>query len=358
MFKYQLNRGVVKLLAKLASSIKLVLNKTNSILNKNFIVWIPFLLCTSVFLFSSGKTEKTIALAFLGVILLFNILNNKWLKKDKFIVGIVALLTLVSCFYIEFSYFVISLILISILSFKVFNKLGISFENFFVEKGMPELMAILFKFFIWSIGFFIYLFLYGIFLIKYLEIYPENNLSKALLAQPMESVINFWGMTVFSLIVAGFIIDFLIRFVMKNVSILNIRSMTKNRLYEFVLKLAVIIVFVDISYSLLYFSFSNIATLESRNQNNLITNYFVNLRYIVETFYYAFCLHFAVPMPETTLIEKLDTLVKNTPHLLVIQFFHFCMNKIVDITILAYSATTIFKIFNSKEEIHTSDPKI
>ncbi|MFE0556501.1 hypothetical protein ACFW1P_11310 [Paenibacillus sp. NPDC058910] len=250
-------------------------------------------------------------------------------------------------------YFLFSVITLAILFYKIFELLGDRIEAFLYHKGsMPLTLASYYKFCVWVVGVFIFLFAFFIFVVWFISLYPSHPIALMI----MESQSNFLTVTVIlilSLLIAVFIIDFLIKmvFIMKPEKFKTWRRIEVQQLF---IKIALIIIFADLAYSLLYLTFSGIQVERFASYND----YLLMFKNYVKIFYYAFCLHFSIPIPTISFYEELDNAVKQTPSMYIIQFFHFCINKIIDITILAYMAGIILSVLGLKKENSLAEEKM
>ncbi|REK77668.1 hypothetical protein [Paenibacillus paeoniae] len=112
------------------------------------------------------------------------------------------------------------------------------------------------------------------------------------------------------------------------------------------IKMGIVIIFSDLSYSLLYLAFSG----NELKGIQSFGDYFQLLGEYANSFYYAFCMHFSAPMPTADFYLNMEKVVKESLSLQIIQFFHFCLNKIIDIMVLAYAAGVILKVFGILKE--------
>ncbi|ALP37090.1 hypothetical protein ASL14_13815 [Paenibacillus sp. IHB B 3084] len=204
---------------------------------------------------------------------------------------------------------------------------------------------------IWILGFAVYFFFFITFLIFFVKNYPENSVTLAIVSSFNNVLINF-GALIFSLILTVFIINFLIKLIQKDAMSIQVKEMSNFQISKLFFKVFIIIIFADITFSLLYFSFSTSNIQNFHNYTNILEYYAKIIPYYIQTFYYAFCLHFAVPMPTTPVIIELDKSAKELAHFQIVEFFHFCINKLIDITMLAYIAGIVIHALGFKKSSH------
>ncbi|WP_413405498.1 hypothetical protein [Paenibacillus amylolyticus] len=119
----------------------------------------------------------------------------------------------------------------------------------------------------------------------------------------------------------------------------------------------VALILPDAVFSFLYLSFAE--TIDSNDfvnhaNNNDVSKMFF---YYIKSFYYSFCLHFAVPIPTTEFYSNMQHAVMSYPHLKVLQFLHYTQNKLVELTLFAVIAGHVSNALglgtkNSKENIN------
>lgn len=294
-------------------------------------------------MFEDSSSGRIVSIVSFYMIYTFYLIGNK--LRDSFtahflITGTILLITI--SFISEF-YFLFGLISISVVAYKVFESLG-SYVEQKLNNSIPSLFAVLPKLSIWLVGFIGYLYCLLIFVIKFIRSYPNHSISK-LLINAEAHLFTIIGIVILSLIIATFILDFLIKMVRSEE--VNLTNQNANRfiLYKLFGKISTAIIFSDLTYSLMYVSFSGTESSKLFAQYSTLQNFsfYHWIIYCAQSFYYAFCLHFSIPMPTTDFFNDIDKAVKTLPHLQIIQFFHTCINKIVDLTILAYTAGVVLK---------------
>lgn len=314
---------------------------------------LPYAFSYAIFISEQdSKARFVVALAtfiiFVVHTLIFNRTYNlqsiqKKRKNIDLVQGYLLLAILVYLSMYDAFYFILSLISIIILLYKIFEFLGDGMESFLhLKVKMPLAFAVYIKFCVWLLGFFLFIGSFLSLVIHFVNTSPDNIISLMLIKSP-SNVLTYIGIIILSLIIAAFIIDFLIKMVFKPV---NFKALSRVEVQQLFLKIALIIIFADIAYALMYLTFSGIKI----QVVNSFTDYLLLLIDYVKSFYYAFCLHFSIPMPTTYFIEEMNKSVKQSSSLQMIQFFHFCLNKIVEITILAYLAGIILSALGLKKE--------
>ncbi|SCX81501.1 hypothetical protein SAMN05720606_101109 [Paenibacillus polysaccharolyticus] len=277
-----------------------------------------------------------------------NVNSSVW-RKYKFapfcvVIFSLAILNLYSSFY-----FLIGLITITFFSYKIFEFLGDKFESFLHEKcGMPLNLTMLLKLVVWFVGFFMFIMFFFLFVFWYVSLYPNDALSLMILDLQLDlesSLMIYISITAFSIIIAIFIIDYLIKMIFYDSKITDVKDMGRLGIQKLFFKIFITIVFADLCYSLVYITFSSMKPAQFDTTSDMWLLY----RNYVKAFYYAFCLHFAIPMPTDSFYINMDTFVRKTPSMHIIQFFHFCINKIIDITMLSYMAGIVLSSLNIKK---------
>ncbi|MCP1132910.1 hypothetical protein NKT34_06395 [Paenibacillus polysaccharolyticus] len=246
-------------------------------------------------------------------------------------------------------YFLIGLITITFFSYKIFEYVGDKFESFLHEKcGMPLYLTMLLKLLVWFLGFIIYIMFFFQFVIWYVSLYPKDVMSLMVvnLQSNLESdLIIYISIAFLSIIMAIFIIDYLIKMIFYDSKIADVKDMGRLRIQMLFIKVIFTIIFADLGYSLIYLTFYGMKPAQFDTPEDLWSMYYNYLK----TFYYSFCLHFAIPMPTDSFYTNIDAFVKKTPSMYIIQFFHFCINKIIDITMLSYMAGIVLSSLNIKK---------
>jgi|GEM_PF-5758604 len=143
-----------------------------------------------------------------------------------------------------------------------------------------------------------------------------------------------------------FIIDFLMKMAFNGLKPFTFQMLTRIEGFKVFFCLAVVIIFADLTFGLIYLSFSGLSV----NETLIIEENIFNFLKVISSFYYAFCLHFAIPLPTTPFFLQIDESVKTSSSLQIIQFFHFCINKLIDLTILAYMAGSFVSAFGQRQE--------
>jgi hypothetical protein len=277
--------------------------------------------------------ERIIVISALAVMLLVRYMSKKTNKTTLGVTvfKVLSLLTSIFLLYFNVVSFMFSLILISFVFYKFFEYSGDKIDDWFKLKlEAPKYLVPCLKYMCWLVGTILYFRIIDKFI----------NYTKTSPFQISEDTINFYGVAILSLVSIVFIVDFLRNFIFDTWND-RFEDITRLKVQGLFIKIIVTIIFSDFVFSSMYLSFSGYES----EQLSL----YEQILFQLNSFYYSFCLHFAVPMPTTTIIVKLDELVKKTPHFQVIQFFHFCINKIVDLTILAYIARVILDVFELRK---------
>ncbi|OMF75035.1 hypothetical protein BK143_01225 [Paenibacillus peoriae] len=274
-----------------------------------------------------------------------NVHNIEW-RKYTFAPFCVVMALLVFCSLYNPFYFFVGVITITLFIYKIFEFLGDKLELFLYDKyKMPLVLTLLIKLLIWFAGLFVFVVSFFVFVIWYVNLYPKDAIS-LMFVKLQSSLITVIGISTFSLLIAVFIIDFLIKMVFIDLKLINAEMIGRFGIQQLFIKIIFVIIFADLSYSLIYLTFSGIKIEKFESIDDFLLMWLDYLR----SFYYAFCLHFAIPMPTDPFYTNLDKIVRQTPPMYIIQFFHFCINKIIDITMLAYMAGIILSILGLKNE--------
>jgi hypothetical protein len=239
---------------------------------------------------------------------------------------------------IGFTHFAVGIVSISLLSFWLLKKIGDFIQKKLTE---PALLGVTVKFVVWLFGFFGYFFILLIFLTYFMIVNPRNQISRALISGP--DVVNKFAYIIICFLFALFIIRFLLTYIKTS----NIETFDSSEVINLLAKTFIIIIFSDVAYAVVYFAFSGIYDLQGKT---IISLYIKGAPYFIQTFYYAFCIHFSIPISSLDGVQKLDTLIRGSTNLQIVQFFHICLNKIVDITMLGYMASIFMDKINVKKK--------
>lgn len=269
-----------------------------------------------------------------------------------FIGRLIILTAILLSFLFKEVYFIFGLISIAFFLYKTFESIGDLTEKIFPKEPesqnlwLPLVISAL-KLPIWLIGYLVFLQCFFAFIINYITSYSVTNDNLVIwIINTHPDIIPAILFVILSLIMAFFIIDFLRKMMFTEIKPLNLKNMSRLEYLVLFSKIAIVITFTDLMYGLLYLSYSTTKVIEIIS----FEKYIEMLLECTKAFHYAFCLHFAIPMPSTKFYQELDSAVKQTNSLQIIQFFHFCLNKIVDITILAYMASLVLSAMGVKRE--------
>ncbi|MGG3742217.1 hypothetical protein [Paenibacillus chibensis] len=307
---------------------------------KNLIFIIPLCFCLMIFFIDTDWNAKRIAL-FTSYIILATAFD--WKRKGQIEATVVLLVVLAAItLFLPHVYFILVILMMSLFTFMLFKKVGINVEDFFGEK-IHVLAGVLIKLLIWIFGIGIYIFLFFVFLFNFLNNYPKNPVAISL-AKSINSFSMIMTSIIFCIILMFFILDFLIKLIKTNLKTLNLDSkLNSTTILIILLHAGFAIIFVDLTYSVLYFSLTDDALNGSEGITNIFSLFKNRWDFMVQSFFYSFCLHFAIPLPSSTYLDALDKKVRNLPYLQIIEFFHFCLNKLVDLTILGSIAGAFTK---------------
>lgn len=323
----------------------------------NIIVWVPVMFAYVIFMVETDNKARFVIVLALFIILTSYVLatnhqysfdDRRSKRRDKTnLILVFAIFAVPVClsWYILF-YFLVGIITIPLIIYKIFEFLGDVTESVVHVKAKVSLIfASYVKFIIWLLGYIVFIVVFLGFIIRFATLYPNHSVTLILLELQSDTVTVIAVITI-SLIIAVFIIDFLIKMVFINLKPVSFKTMRRFEIQQLFFKIAIVIIFADLAYSLMYLTSSGMKANKVASLNGYMLLLFDYLR----AFYYAFSLHFAIPMPTTPFFNELDALVRGTSTMQIVRFFHFCINKIVDITILAYMAGIVLNALGFKQE--------
>lgn len=184
------------------------------------------------------------------------------------------------------------------------------------------------------IFFLVWIFGYFPFLLNLIETYPSNYFLISLTKYVTSDLVKTFFIALFSLILVYYALEALLR-------IVKSEKLVEKSKYQIILLFFfsfVALILPDTIFSLLYLSFAetidSIEFLNYSNNNDYLEMFF----YYMKSFYYSFCLHFAVPIPTTGFYSNMQHAVMSYPHLKVLQFLHYTQNKLVELTLFAVIA--------------------
>lgn len=321
----------------------------------NIINWFPLIFSYVLFMIETDNKARFVVVLAICIILITylsatnhqNISNIGERKRQRadLTYGCSISAVLVYLSWYNLFYFFIGIVTIPLIIYKLFEFIGDITEILLDHKvKIPLILVSYIKFSIWLLGFIVFITSFFGFIVWFVTLYPNHSVT-LLLMESQSDIVMVIGIIAFSLIIAVFIIDYLIKMVFFDMKPVSFKIMSRFEVQQMFFKVAFVIIFADLAYSLMYLTFSGIKLREVVSFND----YLLLLLDYVRSFYYAFSLHFAIPMPTTDFFAELDALVKKTSAMQIIQFFHFCLNKIVDITILAYMAGIILSSLGFKK---------
>ncbi|GGG53246.1 hypothetical protein [Paenibacillus radicis (ex Gao et al. 2016)] len=315
---------------------------------------IPYIFAYSIFILEEDRFSRLAVCIALCIIFIivdvlkvnYRVYGNYNNSYSAFFTRCIIVVILLSSLINDYAYFIFGLVSISIILYKIFEFFGDYIERILINKSdIPLIVVFIIKYMFWVIGFLVFVFSFFGFIIRFVNLYPNNSISSFLMKTDVGIITNV-GVVVLSILNAIFILDFLYKWIIRSFKSISFNVINRVQIQLLFIKIAVIISFADITYSLLYLAFSGIKIEEV----NSMPAFVVLLGNYVKSFYYAFCLHFSATLPTTSFFVDMDLAVKQKFPLQIIQFFHFCLNKIIDITVLAYSAGVILRALGITNE--------
>lgn len=315
---------------------------------------LPLLFAFLIFMFEGDNKARLLIASSLFIMFFVNTLVREKEKREVTkqrtpiiyrVIESSMVFVLVILSYFDNFYFFVGFVSIPIIIYKIFEFLGDLLEHLLHHKlDMSRSFAVYLKFCLWIVGSLIFLFCFLGFIFWFVTLFPQHYITSILYKFDVNTVKLICAL-ILSLISAIFIIDFLRKMLSSSFNTLNLNELSRFQVQTMFIKVIGIIIFTDIVYALLYLSFSDIGNVEFKSYFDLLPLF----KYYLKSIYYAFCLHFAVPMPTTAFIVEMDKTVKQMPYLQIIQFFHFCFNKVVDITILVSAANSILNALRIRQ---------
>ncbi|WP_322924064.1 hypothetical protein [Paenibacillus campi] len=242
-------------------------------------------------------------------------------------------------------YFFIGIMITIILVYKSFEFLGDKIEAFIISKSdMPLISILTIKLLVWFTGFFFFVFVSLFFTFVFKSQYPHDTIVLIVL-DPKSKLLAVIGVIIACILLAFFTLDFLIKMVFRNNKFTGLKRLTRLELQQLFMQLMLITIFADMSYGLLYLGLFD----SSMPHIQSIADFVPLLNEYLQAVYYAFCLHFAIPMPTSSFYVAIDAAVKRNTIFYIVQFFHFLINKLVDITLLAYMASIVLSKLSFKK---------
>ncbi|WP_427181389.1 hypothetical protein [Paenibacillus sp. TC-CSREp1] len=293
----------------------------------------PHIFNIFVFLFSKDLNTKiivTISTAIVVAVQLHRVIPNKlesWIAYS--FINLIVLLPIYM--YTLETFFIV----VTIGTFLVALYLLIRLHQFVNEKlNLGNFLSILVMLFISLILAIFLFYVYLAFLFNLIETHPNSLFLIYITKYINLNLIKTILVALFSLILVFYVFEALFKIAKSETLI----SKSRYQIMLLLLFSLVALILPDTVFSFLYLSFAETSDsndfLNQTNNNDASKMFF----YYIKSFYYSFCLHFAVPIPTTGFYSNMQHAVMSYPHLKVLQFLHYTQNKLVELTLFAVIA--------------------